>query len=139
MRNQRLYKNFYLKRLAWRLRRYLLFQKFLKRMKDSNAAANLIEIILFIFNIFEQVEIEELESFGKDVGRSLSNLLDRWRFDEDGTKKKNILRRISTKSKNLLLPKSEKSKKKKNKDQKDENKEEDDDEKRIKQVFQENP
>ena len=48
------------------------------------------------------------------------------------------MRRISTKSKNLLLPKSEKSKKKKNKDQKDENKEEDDDEKRIKQVFQEN-
>ena len=54
-------------------------------------------------------ECDELESFGKDIGRSLANLLEKWKFDEDGNKK-SILRRISTKSKSFLLPKKKKQK-----------------------------
>ena len=54
-------------------------------------------------------ECDELESFGKDIGRSLANLLEKWKFDEDGSKK-SILRRISTKSKSFLLPKKKKQK-----------------------------
>lgn len=50
-------------------------------------------------------ELVELEGFGKDIGRSLSHLLDKWKFDDEGNRKPNILRRISTKSKSLLSKK----------------------------------
>ena len=71
-------------------------------------------------------ECEELESFGMDIGRSLASLLEKWKYDEDGNRKKSILRRISTKSKNLLIPKKKK--------QKEEKETEDDAEVRITQV-----
>ncbi len=45
----------------------------------------------------------ELDSFGKDIGRSLANLLSSW-GDEDGASK-NLLRRISTKSRKFLKKK----------------------------------
>jgi len=54
----------------------------------------------------------ELDSFGKDIGRSLANLLSSW-GDEDGASK-SLLRRISTKSRKFL------KKKKRNFDNEDE-------------------
>jgi hypothetical protein len=32
-------------------------------------------------------ELVELEGFGKDIGRSLSHLLDKWKFDDEGNRK----------------------------------------------------
>ena len=62
-------------------------------------------------------ECDELESFGKNIGNSLANLLEKWKYDDDGNRKKSILRRISTKSKSLLLPKKKKQKDEKETDE----------------------
>jgi hypothetical protein len=50
-----------------------------------------------------KLDIEELDKFGIDIGKSLHTLIDKWKTDDH--KKKSILRRISTKSKNFLLNK----------------------------------
>merc|ERR1711915_502992 len=52
-----------------------------------------------------KIELDELDGFGRDIGKSLSSLLDKWKTDESGRKKNSLLRRISTKSKNFLLKK----------------------------------
>ena len=46
------------------------------------------------------IAIDELEKFGTDIGKNLGNLLDKWK-SEDQKSKKNILRRISTKMSKL--------------------------------------
>ena len=49
-------------------------------------------------NFTQKIQIDELEKFGVDIGKNLGNLLEKWKTDESKSKK-NILRRISTKTK----------------------------------------
>ena len=51
-------------------------------------------------NFGTSIAIDELEKFGTDIGKNLGNLLDKWK-SEDQKSKKNILRRISTKMSKL--------------------------------------
>ena len=46
----------------------------------------------------QKIQIDELEKFGVDIGKNLGSLLEKWKTDEQKSKK-SILRRISTKTK----------------------------------------
>ena len=46
----------------------------------------------------QKIQIDELEKFGVDIGKNLGSLLEKWKTEEQKSKK-SILRRISTKTK----------------------------------------